>query len=87
MLNAGETPDPARHLALDLTRQHVHMVGIGNLGPAPPVSYEALYTPGDAGQARLLAGILKARQPLFAPFDAATAPAIGSARRLVVVIP
>ena len=61
--------------------------GIGNLGAAPPVSYEVLYTPGDAGQARLLAGILKARQPLVAPIDAATAPAIGSARRLVVVIP
>lgn len=87
MLNAGETPDAARHLALDLSRQHVHVVGTGNLGAAPPVSYEVLYTPGDAGQARLLAGILKAQHPLVAPIDATAAQAIGSAPKLVVVIP
>ena len=87
VLNAGETPDAAHHLALDLTRRHVHVVGIGNLGAAPPISYEVLYTPGDAGQARLLAGILKAQHPDVAPIDAATAQAIGSAPRLAVVIP
>ncbi|MGO9958750.1 MAG: LCP family protein [Solirubrobacteraceae bacterium] len=86
VLNAGETPDAAHHLALDLTRQHVHVVGIGNLGVAPR-SYEVLYPSGDAGQARLLAGILKGQHPLVAPIDAATAQAIGSAPRLVVVIP
>jgi LCP family protein required for cell wall assembly len=87
VLNAGETPDAAHHLALDLTRRHVHVVGISNLRAAPPVSYEVLYTPGDAGQARLLAGILKAQHPHVAPIDAATAQAIGSSPRLVVVIP
>jgi len=87
VLNAGETPDAAHHLALELTRHHVHVVGIANLSPAPPVSYEVLYTPGDAGQAQLLAGILKAHHPLVAPIDATTSHAIGSAPRLVVLIP
>lgn len=87
VLNAGEKPDAAHDLALDLTRRHVHVVAIGNVQAAPPDSYEVLYTAGDAGQARLLAGILKAQHPHVAPIDAATAQAIGSAPRLVVVIP
>jgi LCP family protein required for cell wall assembly len=87
VLNAGETPDAAHHLAVALTRRHVHVVGTGNLGATPPTSYEVLYTPGDAGQARRLAGILKAHHPLVAPIDATTAQAIGSASELVVVIP
>jgi polyisoprenyl-teichoic acid--peptidoglycan teichoic acid transferase len=87
VLNAGEVADAAHRLALELTRQHAHVVGIGNLGAAPPVSYEVLYTPGDLGQARLLAGILKAQHPLVAQIDATTVHAIGSKPRLVVVIP
>jgi hypothetical protein len=87
VLNAGKTLDAAHHLALDLTRQHVHVVDIGSLGAAPPVSYEVLYTPGDAGQARLLRGILKAQHPRVAPIDATTAHATGSAPKLVIVIP
>ena len=88
VVNAGPVPDAAHRLALDLTRQHVHVVATGNLGgPVPPTSYEVLYTPGDRGQARLLAGILKAHHPLVAPIDAATAQAVGSAPKLVVVIP
>jgi LCP family protein required for cell wall assembly len=87
VLNAGETPDAARHLANDLNRRHVHVVGTGNLGAAAPATYEVLYTPGDAGPARRLATILRAHHPLVAPIDATTAHAIGSAPRLVVVIP
>ncbi len=87
VLNGGQTSDAAHGLAVVLTRQHVRIVDVGNLGTAPPASYEVLYAPGDAGQARLLEGILKARRPLVAPIDAATAHAIGSAPRLVVVIP
>jgi hypothetical protein len=87
VLNAGQTPNAAHHLALDLTHQHVHVVGIGNLAAAPPASYEILYARGEAEQARLLSAILRSRHPLTAPIDAATAQAIGSASRLVVVIP
>ncbi len=87
VLNAGQVPDAAHHLAVRLTRQHVHVVRTGNLAASPPASYEVLYTRGDASQARLLAGILRVQHPRVAPIDAATARAIGSAPRLVVVIP
>jgi LCP family protein required for cell wall assembly len=86
VLNAGTTPDAAHHLALSLTRRHVLVVGTGNLQATPPRSYEVLYTSGAADQARLLAEILKSQHPLVAPIDAATAQAIGSTPKLVVVI-
>ncbi len=87
VLNAGQVPQAAHHLAIDLTRHHVHVVGTGNLAAAPPTSYEVLYTPGDAKQARLLAGILTAQHPHVAPINAATAQAIGSRPKLAIVIP
>jgi LCP family protein required for cell wall assembly len=87
VLNAGQTPRAAHQLALDLTRQHVQVVATGNLTATSPTSYEVLYMPGDADQARLLAGILKAHHPLVAPANAATVRAIGSKPRLIVVIP
>jgi hypothetical protein len=87
VLNAGQTPDAAHHLAVRLHRRHVHVVGTGNLGTTPPTTYEVLYTRGDARQARLLAGLLRPQHPVVEPIDPATAQAIGSAPKLVVVIP
>ncbi|MBV9802606.1 MAG: LCP family protein, partial [Solirubrobacterales bacterium] len=87
VLNAGQTPDAAHRLALDLTRDHVHVVQIGNLGTASTTSYEVFYTRGNAGQANRLAAILKARHPHVRPLDAAIAHVVGFTPRLVVVIP
>jgi hypothetical protein len=87
VLNAGQTPDAAHHLAVRLARRHVHVVGTGNLGTTPPTTYEVLYAPGEVRQARLLAALLRPQHPLVEPIDAATAQAIGSAPKLVVVIP
>lgn len=87
VLNAGQVPHAAHRLALALTRQHIHVVAAGNLGAARPVSYEVLYRPGDAEQARLLARVLKGRHPRIAPVNPTTSRAIGSTPRLVVVIP
>ncbi len=87
VLNAGSTPRAAHRLAVDLSRDRVHVVGTGNLGAAAPAGYEVLYTPGDARQARLLAGILKAQRPLIAPIDPAATQAAGAQPRLIVVIP
>jgi len=87
VLNAGSAPQAAHRLAVELVRHRVHVVGIGNLGAAAPVEYEVLYTPGEAGQARLLAGILKAQHPLVAPTNATATQAAGTAPRLIVVIP
>lgn len=86
VLNAGQVHDAAHHLAVGLSRHHVHVVGTGNLS-ARPASYEVLYKPGDPGQARALAAILKAQHPRVAPLNPATAQAVGSAPKLVVVIP
>ena len=87
VLNAGAATDAAHHLAVDLTRHRVHVVGIGNLGAKPPAEYQVLYSPGYAGQARLLATILKAQHPLIAPINPAAANAAGTGPRLIVVIP
>jgi LCP family protein required for cell wall assembly len=95
VLNAGDAPDAAHHLAFALARRHVHVVAVGNLGGTAPASYEVLYRPGDAAQARLLAATLRAQHPLVAPIGATTAQAIGAATaqatrslpKLVVVIP
>lgn len=87
VLNAGSVPEAAHHLALDLLRHRVHVVGITNLAAAAPAEYEVLYTPGDARQARLLAGILKEQHPLVAPTDLNTTQAAGAEPRLIVVIP
>lgn len=74
VLNAGPISQAAHRLALDLARHRVHVVGIGNLGAAAPAEYEILYTPGEAGRARLLAGILTAQRPRVAPTDRHDAP-------------
>ena len=87
VLNAGHTPHAAHLLALELARARVHVVATANLGTASPSSYEILYTPGNAGQARQLAEILTAHHPRLAPIDTATAHAVGPAPKLVVVIP
>jgi LCP family protein required for cell wall assembly len=87
VLNAGQTPHAAHSLALHLTRKHVDVVATGNLKAAPPTSYEVLYSPGHAQQARLLARILKVERPLVAPVKAASAAAIRSKPALIVVIP
>lgn len=87
VLNAGDVPDAAHHLALNLAHRHVHVVALGNLGAPPPASYEILYVSGDAAQARLLAHVLKAQHPRVEPIDAGTGKAIGSTPKLVVVIP
>jgi LCP family protein required for cell wall assembly len=87
VLNAGQIPHAAHRLALSLARDHVHVVATGNLGSAPPSSYEVLYRPGDAEQARLLARVLKSEHPRVGPVDAAVAAAIGARARLAVVIP
>jgi LCP family protein required for cell wall assembly len=79
VLNAGDTPHAAHRLALTLVRRHVHIVAVGNLVAAAPASYEVLYRPGDAAQARLLASILRAQHPLVAPIGTATARAISAA--------
>jgi hypothetical protein len=57
------------------------------LGAAAPAEYEVLYTPGNARQARLLAGILKAQHPLVAPIDPAATQAAGAGPRRIVVVP
>jgi LCP family protein required for cell wall assembly len=87
VLNGGQVPHAAHRLALNLTHRHVHVVATGNLGAPPPASYEVLYRPGDAEQARLLARLLKAQHPRIAPLNPTTARAIGSTARLAVVIP
>jgi LCP family protein required for cell wall assembly len=87
VLNAGQVPHAAHHLALDLTRRHVHVLATGNLDAPPPATYEVLYRPGDADQARLLARMLAAEKPRVQPMGSATAHAVGSVPRLAVVIP
>ncbi len=87
VLNAGSEPQAARRLALDLSRQRVHVVGIGDLTADAPTEYEVLYTPGDASQARRLAGLLKTQRPRIAPTDLAVTHAAGADPRLIVVIP
>jgi LCP family protein required for cell wall assembly len=86
VLNAGQVPDAAHRLALELAHKHVHVLAAGNLRPPAPNSYEVLYRRGDAQQARLLASVLKSHHPVVATIDGATARAVSSAR-LVVVIP
>ena len=87
VLKAGSTVHAAHRLAIYLARDRVHVVGIGNLGAAAPAAFEVQYTPGDATQARLLAGLLKAQHPRVAPIDPAAAQAAGTEPRLIVVIP
>jgi hypothetical protein len=87
VLNGGQVPHAAHRLALTLTHRHVHVVATGNLGAPPPASYEVLYRPGGAEQARLLARLLKAQHPRIASLNPTTARAIGSTARLAVVIP
>ncbi|HET9720323.1 MAG TPA: LCP family protein [Solirubrobacteraceae bacterium] len=87
VLNAGQVPHAAHHLALDLTQRHVHVVATGNLDAPPPTTYEVLYRPGDAGQARLLARMLAADKPRVQPMSPSTSQAVGSVPRLAVVIP
>ena len=87
VLNAGSATQAAHRLAVDLARHRAHVVGIGNLGAKPPAEYQVLYSPGYAGQARLLATILKAQHPLIAPINPAAANAAGTGPRLIVVIP
>ena len=40
VLNAGSTLHAAHRLAVNLTRDHVHVIGIGNVGGTAPASYE-----------------------------------------------
>ncbi|MGO9974419.1 MAG: LCP family protein [Solirubrobacteraceae bacterium] len=87
VLNAGSAPRAAHRLAVDLARDRVHVVGIGNLTAAAPADYEVLYAPGDARQARLLAGILRTQHPVLAPIDQVAAQSAGTEPRLIVVIP
>ena len=87
VLDAGRGTAAAHRLAVRLARRHVDVVAVGSLRSARPASYEILYRRGDAGQAQLLTGILGVRRPLVEPIDPITAKEIGSAPRLVVVIP
>jgi len=87
VLNAGQTAHAAHDLALKLTRQHVRVIDTGNLASTAPATLEVLYARGEAPQARLLAAMLQANHPTVAPITAVTAHAVGSAPKLVVVIP
>ena len=87
VLNAGDVSQAAHHLALDLARRHVRVVGIGNLGAPAPASYEVLYARGELPQAHLLGDLLTAQRPRLAPIGGATAQAVGPRPKLVVVIP
>jgi LCP family protein required for cell wall assembly len=87
VLNASTTPHAAHRLAVRLARQGIHIVAVSDLGAAPPIGYEVLYTPGERTQARRTARLIHRENPIVAPLDPTAAAAAGPSAQVVVVIP
>ncbi len=87
VLNGGTVPGAAAELGTQLKHQGVNVTTEANLGAAPPVGLEVLYTPGQMAQADRLARLLKGQSPTIAPADPVAEGAAGTAARVIVVLP
>ncbi len=91
VLNAGTNEGAASRLAHTLQHKGLNVVGAANLGSTPPDGYEVLYTPGNSGQAALLARTLRRAPTRYhanvAPIDPSAQAAAGVSAKLAVIIP
>jgi hypothetical protein len=88
VLNGGSGPGAAGELGTQLKHHGVNVSKEANLGAAPPVGLEVLYTPGEQAQADLVARLLPAGQaPTVAPADPAAEAAAGASAKVIVVLP
>jgi LCP family protein required for cell wall assembly len=86
VLNATSTQGAAGRLARQLRRQHVKVSGVGNLSESLPPGLLILYSPGNAGQAAILAHSLASKHPTVEPINPVAQAAAGASAQLAVVI-
>jgi polyisoprenyl-teichoic acid--peptidoglycan teichoic acid transferase len=85
VLNATSTQGAAASLARQLRRRRIKVGRVGNLSEPLPPGTLILYSPGNAGQAAVLARSLASRHPKVEPINPVAQAAAGSAPVAVVI--